>query len=81
MAEPGPPTTPVESAPAAGPARSKDEVALELMKFVAVATGYGRPSQTSAGFSGKPALRSTEEYAEALLELFQRCRAVVNKQD
>jgi hypothetical protein len=81
MAEPGPPTTPPESAPAAGPARSKDEVALELMKFVAVATGYGKPSQTSAGFSGKPAPRSTEEYAEALLDLFERCRKVVNKQE
>jgi hypothetical protein len=83
MAEPGPPTTQSDAAaaPAAGPARSKDEIALELMKFVAVATGYGKPSQTSAGFSAKPAPRSTEEHAEALLELFERCRKVVNKQD
>ncbi|PWT98373.1 MAG: hypothetical protein C5B51_29475 [Terriglobia bacterium] len=84
MAEPGPPTVNApESAPAqpAGPARSADDVALELMKFIAVATGYGRSSQSAAGFSGKPVTRSAEEHAEALLELFQRCRRVVKKDD
>lgn len=63
----------------AGPARSKDEIALELMRFIALQTGYGRSSQSSAGFSGKPAARSTEEHAEALLELFQRCRKVITE--
>jgi hypothetical protein len=62
--------------PSAG--RSKDDTALELMKFIAVTTGYGRSSQSSAGFSGKPVTRSAEEHAEALLELFQRCRRIVN---
>ncbi len=66
------------AAPPAPPARSKDEIALELMRFIAVTTGYGKGS-TAAGFSGKPATRSAEEYAEALLELFERCRTVVNK--
>lgn len=79
MAETG---TPADSAPeaaaAAGPARSKDEIALELMRFIALQTGYGRSSQSSAGFSGKPAARSAEEHADALIELFQRCRKVVN---
>jgi hypothetical protein len=81
MAEPGPPTSiATEPAPpAAGPARSKDEVALELMKFIAVATGYGKSTQSSTGFSGKPVARSAEEHAEALLELFERCRRVVNR--
>ena len=68
----------VPAAPAP-PARSKDEIALELMKFIAVTTGYGKGNVTAAGFSGKPASRSAEEYAEALLELFERCRTVVNK--
>jgi hypothetical protein len=62
-----------------GPARSKDEVALELMRFIAIQTGYGRASQSSAGFSGKPAARSVEEHTAALLELFQRCRKAVNE--
>lgn len=65
---------------AKGGGRSPDEVALELMRFIAVTTGYGKPGQTSAGFSGKPANRSSEEYAEALLELFERCRKVVKKE-
>ena len=60
-----------------GGGRSKDEVALELMKFIAVATGYGKAGQASAGFSGKPQTRSPEEHADALIELFNRCRKVV----
>jgi hypothetical protein len=65
--------------PPAAPGRSKDEIALELAKFIAVTTGYGKGTAAGAGFSGKPAARSAEEHAEALLELFERCRAVVHK--
>ena len=78
MPELEPPGTP-ESVSASGPARSQDEVALELMKFIAVSTGYGRATQSATGFSGKPTARSAEEHAEALLELFERCRRVVKK--
>ncbi|HVT94364.1 MAG TPA: hypothetical protein VHD76_16070 [Bryobacteraceae bacterium] len=56
---------------------NKDEVALELMKFVAVTTGYGK-GPSGAGFAGK-ASRSPEEHADSLLQLFERCRAVVAK--
>jgi hypothetical protein len=80
MAETGLPTNAPETPPAGGPARSKDEVSLELMKFIATVTGYGRPSQGGAGFSGKPGARSPEEHADALLELFERCRRVVSKE-
>ena len=81
MAEPGPPTTSGEETPQAPtpPARTKDEIALELMKFIAVTTGYGKALHSSAGFSGKPATRSAEEHADALIELFERCRTVVNQ--
>jgi hypothetical protein len=60
------------------PSRSNpDEVALELMKFIAVTTGYGKgPSNT--GFAGKTP-RTSEEYADALLDLFDRCRTTVLK--
>jgi hypothetical protein len=61
-------------------ARGKDEVALELMKFIAVSTGYARSAQSGAGFSGKAGGRTPEEQTEALLELFERCRQVVNKE-
>ncbi len=65
-----------ENQPAA-PARSKDEIALELMKFIAVTTSYGKGAPTAGFGGGKP--RSAEEYADALLDLFERCRSVVNK--
>jgi hypothetical protein len=60
------------------PARSKDEVALELMKFIAVTTGYGKGSGGAGYGSNRPG-RTPEEYADALLELFERCRTVVNR--
>jgi hypothetical protein len=58
--------------------KNRDEVALELMKFIAVSTGYGKGNTTAAGFSGKPA-KSSEEYADALIQLFEKCRSVVAK--
>ncbi len=64
-----------ETVPVAAP-RSKDEIALELMKFVAITTGYGKGAP-AAGFSSKPT-RNPEEYAEALLQLFKRCRAILH---
>ena len=42
-------------APPAPPARTKDEIALELTKFIAATTGYGK-GNTAAGFSGMPTL-------------------------
>ena len=59
------------------PPRNTDEIALEMMKFIAMTTGYGKGTP-SAGFGGK-GQRSSEEYADALLELFDRCRACVEK--
>lgn len=67
----------VETGDTGKPDKSKDEVALDLMKFIATATGYGRGPQ-SVGFAGKGA-RTPEEQAESLLELFQRCRTVVKE--
>lgn len=72
-------TTP-STAAAGGDAKAKtssDEIALELMKFIAVTTGYGK-GPTGAGF-GKSGGKSSEEYADALLELFDRCRTAVAK--
>lgn len=67
----------VETNDATKAEKGKDEVALDLMKFIATATGYGRGPQ-SVGFAGKGA-RTPEEQAESLLELFQRCRTVVKE--
>jgi len=72
----GQPSAQVEAA-AANHGRSPDEIALDMMKFIAVTTGYGKSGGSSAGFSGKPTARSAEEYADALIQLFERCRGVV----
>jgi hypothetical protein len=56
---------------------NKDEVALELMRFIAVTTGMGKTS-TGAGFGGK-ASKTPEDQVETLLALFERCRQVVGK--
>jgi hypothetical protein len=60
--------------------KSPDELALELTKFIAVTTGYGKGTP-AAGFAGKgTGSRSAEEYADSLLELFNRCRTVIRKE-
>lgn len=56
---------------------TKDQVALEMMKFIAVTTGYGKGTGSSTGFGGKSATKTPEEYADALLDLFKKCREVV----
>ena len=48
------------------------------MKFIAVTTGYSKRPTSAAGFSGKPS-KSAEEYADALIQLFEKCRGVVAK--
>ena len=57
--------------------RRNEDIALDLMKFIAVTTGYGKGT-TGTGFTGK-ATKSPEEYAETLLQLYERCRGVVGK--
>ncbi len=64
-----------DTAPAQRPGMSKDEVALELMRFIASTTGYGKTS-TGAGFAGK-APKTPEEQVDALIALFERCKTVV----
>ena len=64
------------NAPASG--RNADEIALEMMKFIAVTTGYGKGG-SAAGFTGKGS-KTPEEYADALLQLFERCRQVIGKE-
>ena len=58
-----------------GGGMSKEEVALELTRFIASTTGLGRPSG-GAGFAGK-SQKSPEEQVDMLLQLYERCRAAV----
>jgi myosin-crossreactive antigen len=57
---------------------TSDEIALELMKFIASSTAYGKGMQ-QVGFAGK-GTRTPEEQAESLLELFRKCRSVVHEE-
>jgi hypothetical protein len=60
--------------------RGINEVSLELMKFIASNSGLGKPNLSSVGFSaGKIGKSGSDEYTDALLELFERCRRVVKK--
>ncbi len=60
--------------------RRNEDIALDLMKFIAMTTGYGRTSSTGAGFQGTGAAAKPEEYAAHLLELYGKClQAVARK--
>ena len=63
---------------AAGSRRNED-IALDLMKFIAMTTGYGRTSSTGVGFQGSGAASKPEEYAGHLLELYGKCLLAVAK--
>jgi hypothetical protein len=54
-------------------ARRNEDIALDLMKFIAMTTGYGRTSASGVGFQGSGAAAKPEDYAAHLLELFGRC--------
>jgi len=56
-----------------GHARRNEDIALDLMKFVAMTTGYGRTTSTGVGFQGSGSAAKPEDYADKLLELYGRC--------
>jgi len=60
-----------------GHARRNEDIALDLMKFVAMTTGYGRTTSTGVGFQGSGSAAKPEDYAEKLLELYGRCLGAV----
>jgi hypothetical protein len=60
--------------------RRNEDIALDLMKFIAMTTGYGRTTGAGAGFQGSAAAAKPEEYAGHLLELYGKClQAVARK--
>lgn len=61
----------------AGAGRRDEDIALDLMKFVAMTTGYGRTASTGVGFQGTGAAAKPEDYAERLLELYGKCLTAV----
>jgi hypothetical protein len=57
-------------------ARRNEDIALDLMKFVAGTVGTGRPAAPAAGFSGS-AVAKPEEHVAQLLDLYGRCLKAV----
>lgn len=53
--------------------RRDEDIALDLMKFIAMTTGYGKTAGTGVGFQGTGAAAKPEDYAAHLLELYGRC--------
>jgi hypothetical protein len=61
-------------------ARRNEDIALDLLKFVAATTGVGRPAVGSTGFSGASAPKP-EEHVTQLLDLYSRCLKVVEDEE
>ena len=59
--------------------RRNEDIALDLMKFVAMTTGYGRTSSSGVGFQGTGGVSKPEDYATHLLELYGRCLEAVQR--
>ena len=56
--------------------RRNEDIALDMMKFIAVTTGYGKTGSPEAGFKGGTVSKA-EDYAQPLLDLFGQCLAAV----
>ena len=56
--------------------RRSEDIALDLLKFVAAHANLGRSSTASTGF-GLPATTKPEDQIAQVLELYARCRAAV----
>lgn len=57
--------------------RRNEDIALDLMKFVAGTAGVGRAAVPSTGFSGASAPKP-EEHVAQLLDLYRRCLHAVD---
>lgn len=58
------------------PVRRSEDIALDLLKFIAPHGNITRPGSTSTGF-GPPATAKTEDQIIQLLDLYARCRQAV----
>lgn len=56
--------------------RRNEDIALDMMKFIAVTTGYGKTGSASAGFQGGMPARP-DEYAKHLIDLYKDCLAAI----
>ena len=59
--------------------RRNEDIALDLMKFIAMTTGYGKTGTAGAGFGGASVASKPEDYAAHLIELYGRCLSAVER--
>jgi hypothetical protein len=57
--------------------RRNEDIALDMMKFIASTTGYGKTGAPGAGFQGGT-VNKAEDYAEHLLDLYTKCLNTIN---
>jgi hypothetical protein len=62
----------------AGGARRNEDIALDMMRFIALTTGYGKTAGGGAGFGTGAAASKPDEYAQHLLELYGKCLSAVH---
>ena len=58
--------------------RRNEDIALDMMRFIAMTTGYGKTGAAGAGF-GSSVASKPEEYATHLLELYGRCLSALER--
>lgn len=66
----------MEAIPANFAARRNEDIALDMMKFIASTTQYGRGTTNAPGFTASMSLKP-EDYAAQLIELYGRCLIAV----
>lgn len=59
-------------------ARRNEDIALDLLKFVASTTGVGRATAPSTGFTASSS-NKPEDHVEQLLDLYTRCLKTVSR--
>jgi hypothetical protein len=69
----------MEQLPIGMGARRNEDIALDLLKFVAVTASVGRPTSATAGFVAAGNIKAEDQVSQ-LLDLYTRClRAVEGK--
>ena len=59
--------------------RRDEDIALDLMKFIAMTTNYGKAAGATPGFQGGGAKGGHDDHADQLLGLYSKCLDTVKK--
>jgi hypothetical protein len=66
-----------EGTPTLMGSRRDEDIALDLMKFIAVTTNYGKASSAGAGFQSAAGSKAEEDHARHLLQLYGQCLSAI----